>query len=119
RLLLKQQKANIPAGTFRPRVFVQPNGRAIRAWTLRRPWASACVAAKLGGKKFHDLRRTSARNLVRAGVPERVAQDMLGHKRRSIFDRYNITSAGDLRDAAAKLDAVTTAVTNAEEKVTK
>jgi len=30
---------------------------------------------------------------------------LTGHKNRSAFDRYNIVSEGDLRDAAAKLDA--------------
>jgi hypothetical protein len=31
---------------------------------------------------------------------------MTGHKTRSVFERYNIISDGDLRDAAKRLDAV-------------
>ena len=53
---------------------------------------------------FHDLRRAGARNLIRAGVAERIVMAIGGWKTRSVFDRYNIVSERDLHDAAAKLE---------------
>jgi hypothetical protein len=42
-------------------------------------------------------------NLVNAGVPERVAMKVTGHKTRAVFDRYHIMSPGDLPDVARRL----------------
>jgi len=71
-------------------------------------WWKARDAAGCPGRIPHDFRRTAVRNLVRAGVPERVAMQLTGHRTRAVFERYNIVSPGDLREAAQRLDTYVT-----------
>ena len=82
--------------------IVQPVGRFDKAWKI------ACVKAGLPTDKatkmhFHDLRRTTARNLNRAGVPDRIAISLMGDKTRSMYDRYNIVDEEDMREASARM----------------
>jgi integrase len=110
-------------------VFTRSDGSAVRDFRVR--WERACTRAGVGrticadcsapmdsgrgcpkckgqrsaysGLIFHDLRRTAARNLRRAGIPETVIMKIGGWRTRSVFERYAIVSRTDIADAMQKL----------------
>lgn len=113
-LLLKRAAARDrlkKAGQIEPRVFFRmvadERGGVKKPKPIKRfnkAWANATTTAGCPGRIPHDLRRTAVRNFVRTGIPERIAMKMTGHKTRSVFERYNIVSDGDLVSAATMID---------------
>jgi integrase len=93
--------------------------RVFDGTNLRKEWMKACDACGLGtttevedrpydpiysGLTLHDLRRSAVRNLRKAGVSEKEAMRISGHKTRSVFDRYNIVSTDDVIEAMRKVE---------------
>ena len=101
-------------GQVIPYVFHR-NGRQIRSYHAA--WWAACKRASVEKRGHletvirphllhrtpHDFRRTAARNLIRAGVPQHVVMKLCGWKTDAMFRRYAIVDERDLRDAVELL----------------
>jgi len=81
------------------------NGRHKPIVDFRITWENGCKAAGVPGLLFHDLRRTAARNLRRAGVAESVIMQIGNWLTRSVFLRYAIVDERDIADAVQMLEA--------------
>lgn len=86
-----------PRGTALSPLVFHDRGRPVG--DFRKTWATACKAAGVPGRRFHDLRRSGIRNLIRAGVGQAVAMSISGHRTVSTFIRYDISSDDDKRAA--------------------
>ena len=69
---------------------------------FKKSWHTACAKIHKPVLVFHGLGQSAVRNVIHAGVPERVSLTLSGHKTRSVLDRYNIVSREDLKETAKK-----------------
>jgi len=83
-------------------VFTWDDGSPVK--DFRASWVKMTKAAGVE-VLLHDFRRSAARNLIRSGVSQDVAQRITGHKSSSMFSRYNIVAEADLAEASVKLEA--------------
>lgn len=81
------------------------NYRGDKVGDLKIAWNAACIRAGIPGFYVHDLRRTAVRNMVRAGIPEKRAMMISGHRTRAVFDRYDIVDERDIQNDGQKLAA--------------
>jgi hypothetical protein len=84
---------------FRKLGFIEYNGE-IKARVAARLGSAVEVEGKADpsytGLIIHDLRRSATKNLTKAGVNEKIAMKMSGHKRRGVYDRYHIVHTEDV-----------------------
>ena len=81
--------------------LIQRNGE--RVFDFKKAWATACAAAGVKEALFHDLRRTALTNMIEAGLSEKEAMEISGHRTRAVFDRYYIVSDRRMKQNAKKL----------------
>ena len=93
--------------------FPKPSEFVFDFRNLRNLWNETCAKLGLGryeketrkyrGLLVHDLRRSAARNLIKAGVSRTVAKKITGHKTDEMFDRYAIQENSDVKEAMIKV----------------
>jgi integrase len=100
--------------------LTKSDGLVFDTKNLRNEWEKTCSTLGLGertpvrvkGKRvryqyrgllLYDFRRSAARNLIAAGVPQATAKAITGHKTDSMFSRYNIVSVEQVHDAMQRL----------------
>lgn len=66
------------------------------------PWANACEAAGVAEPNFRDLRPSAVRSIVCKGIPVTVGMRITGHRSRTVFDDYDLTTDQDLISASEK-----------------
>jgi integrase len=82
-------------------LLTRPNGKPVRSF--RGSWSNLTKAA-LEGTLVHDLRRSGARQMRQAGVPESIVQKIGGWKTRAMFERYAIVDNADMKRATVQLE---------------
>lgn len=106
--------------------FPKPNDLVLDFNGLRYWWNMTCHKLGLGvfdkklrhysGLSPHDFRRSAARNLIKAGVSRQIVMMITGHKTEHIFERYNIKTTDDVKEALIKVGAMKSHVVAIDER---
>lgn len=82
--------------------LIQDEGVPVFDW--EKSWKTASKLAGIPSSIFHDLRRTALTNMIEAGLSEKEAMEISGHKTRYVFDRYHIVSERRMKQLSGKLE---------------
>ncbi len=104
-ILERRRRARLIGSRLSEWVFHARRPTPLSLSSFSEAFRNAAAAAGFPGLMPHDLRRSGLRNLMRSkGVTETVAMSISGHRSRSVFDRYNITSLEDQRRALLSVE---------------
>jgi integrase len=96
-------------------VFASPAGERVHPQRLRYEMDGAMLRLDLPRLTLHGFRHTAATLMLSAGVPAKVAQEMLGHATIALtMDTYSHVSLGMTRDASDTLGALLAGPESAE-----
>ena len=70
----------------------------------RKAWKTACRLAGVEGLRFHDLRRSAAVVMDRAGLSRDQIMQIMGHETSAMFSRYRIVSDREIREAGKQVE---------------
>ena len=88
-------------------VFSSRNGTPLQPTMLARALNRLCVAADVPRVHVHGLRHLAATRMLRARVPERIAQQRMGHTSSEMLRRiYQHADADMQREAVAALESL-------------
>lgn len=111
KLLLKDWKKRTTSTVVSIRKLCSGNGDLIFAnskgkitGAIRHKFQLYCAKAKIEGLVVHDLRRTAATRMIKAGVDLATIRDIMCHKDFSILSRYLKSSSNERADAVSRLD---------------
>lgn len=87
-------------------VFTREDGSPVDPGTVSDTFTRLCKSADVPVIRFHDLRHSAATIMLSAGVPARVAQELLGHANVTVtLQTYSHVLPGMSQDAGRKLSA--------------
>jgi integrase len=98
--LAEARKIRDAAWPNEPAVFLYDG---IRMRTVGSAWRKACERAGFAGLSFHDMRRSSNKNMRDRGIPQSTRMKIMGHRTASMDLRYGIVDLGDVKEAGRKL----------------